>query len=57
MRESFKKENPPAIKGTGYVVESLEAALLAFDRKCSEASPPRPKSGAFVESRAEQSDD
>lgn len=27
---SFKKKNPPAIKGTGYVVQSLEAALWAF---------------------------
>lgn len=29
-RGSFKKKNPPAIKGTGYVVQSLEAALWAF---------------------------
>lgn len=27
---SFKEKNPPAIKGSGYVVESLEAALWAF---------------------------
>jgi ADP-ribosyl-[dinitrogen reductase] hydrolase len=27
---SFKGKNPPAIKGTGYVVQSLEAALWAF---------------------------
>jgi ADP-ribosyl-[dinitrogen reductase] hydrolase len=27
---SFKKRNPPAIKGSGYVVASLEAALWAF---------------------------
>ena len=27
---SFKEHNPPAIKGTGYVVESMEAALWAF---------------------------
>jgi len=27
---SFKGSNPPAIRGTGYVVESLEAALWAF---------------------------
>jgi ADP-ribosyl-[dinitrogen reductase] hydrolase len=27
---SFKQRNPPAIKGTGYVVRSLEAALWAF---------------------------
>ena len=27
---SFKDKNPPAIRGTGYVVDSLEAALWAF---------------------------
>ncbi len=27
---SFKKRNPPDIRGTGYVVQSLEAALWAF---------------------------
>ncbi|SDE77265.1 ADP-ribosylglycohydrolase family protein [Sporomusa acidovorans] len=27
---SFKEKNPPAIRGTGYVVDSLEAALWAF---------------------------
>lgn len=27
---SFKRRQPPAIRGTGYVVESLEAALWAF---------------------------
>ena len=27
---SFKKKNPPTIRGTGYVVSSLEAALWAF---------------------------
>jgi ADP-ribosyl-[dinitrogen reductase] hydrolase len=27
---SFKRRDPPAIKGTGYVVRSLEAALWAF---------------------------
>ncbi len=27
---SFKRRNPPEIKGTGYVVKSLEAALWAF---------------------------
>jgi ADP-ribosylglycohydrolase len=32
---SFKSKNPPAIRGTGYVVESLEAALWAFDRSAS----------------------
>jgi ADP-ribosyl-[dinitrogen reductase] hydrolase len=29
---SFKKKDPPEIRGTGYVVESLEEALWAFDR-------------------------
>jgi len=29
---SFKTNNPPAIRGSGYVVESLEAALWAFSR-------------------------
>jgi ADP-ribosylglycohydrolase len=29
---SFKRRNPPEIRGTGYVVESLEAALWAFHR-------------------------
>jgi ADP-ribosyl-[dinitrogen reductase] hydrolase len=29
---SFKHRQPPAIKGSGYVVQSLEAALWAFDR-------------------------
>jgi ADP-ribosyl-[dinitrogen reductase] hydrolase len=32
---SFKKKDPPEIRGTGYVVESLEAALWAFDRSNS----------------------
>ena len=32
---SFKKMNPPAIKGTGYVVQSLEAALWAFHNSSS----------------------
>jgi ADP-ribosylglycohydrolase len=32
---SFKKKEPPEIRGTGYVVESLEAALRAFDRSKS----------------------
>ena len=27
---SFKEKNPPEIRGTGYVVDSLEAALWAF---------------------------
>ena len=27
---SFKKKNPPAIRGSGYVVQSLEAALWGF---------------------------
>jgi ADP-ribosylglycohydrolase len=29
---SFKKKNPPEIRGTGYVVDSLEAALWALHR-------------------------
>lgn len=29
---SFKEKEPPAIRGTGYVVDSLEAALWAFHR-------------------------
>ncbi len=29
---SFKRKEPPQIKGTGYVVDSLEAALWAFNR-------------------------
>ncbi len=29
---SFKDREPPDIKGTGYVVDALEAALWAFDR-------------------------
>lgn len=29
---SFKEKEPPEIKGTGYVVESLEAALWAFNK-------------------------
>lgn len=29
---SFRGREPPEIRGTGYVVESLEAALWAFDR-------------------------
>jgi ADP-ribosylglycohydrolase len=32
---SFKRLNPPEIKGTGYVVKSLEAALWAFHRSAS----------------------
>ena len=31
----FKRRNPPAIRGTGYVVESLEAALWAFHHSTS----------------------
>lgn len=34
-RGSFKHQQPPAIKGTGYVVHSLEAALWAFYRSAS----------------------
>jgi ADP-ribosylglycohydrolase/protein-tyrosine phosphatase len=29
---SYRRKEPPAIRGTGYVVESLEAALWAFQR-------------------------
>ena len=29
---SFKRKEPPAIKGSGYVVQSLEAALWAFHK-------------------------
>jgi len=29
---SFKRKDPPDIKGTGYVVQSLEAALWAFNK-------------------------
>ena len=32
---SFKRRDPPDIRGTGYVVESLEAALWAFYRSTS----------------------
>lgn len=32
---SFKRRNPPDIRGTGYVMESIEAALWAFDRSQS----------------------
>lgn len=32
---SFRRKEPPAIRGSGYVVESLEAALWAFHRSCS----------------------
>ena len=32
---SFERKNPPEIRGTGYVVDSLEAALWAFDRSNS----------------------
>jgi ADP-ribosylglycohydrolase len=32
---SFIEKNPPAIRGTGYVVESLEAALWAFHRSAT----------------------
>jgi ADP-ribosyl-[dinitrogen reductase] hydrolase len=31
-RGSFRKKELPAIRGTGYVVDSLEAALWAFHR-------------------------
>ena len=29
---SFRRRDPPQIRGAGYVVQSLEAALWAFDR-------------------------
>ena len=29
---SYKKKEPPAIRGTGYVVDCLEAALWAFHK-------------------------
>jgi ADP-ribosylglycohydrolase len=32
---SFRRREPPEIRGTGYVVRSLEAALWAFDRGSS----------------------
>ena len=32
---SFRRRDPPEIRGTGYVVLSLEAALWAFDRSTS----------------------
>ena len=32
---SFKQKDPPQIRGAGYVVQSLEAALWAFDRASS----------------------
>jgi ADP-ribosyl-[dinitrogen reductase] hydrolase len=31
-RGSFKEKEPPEIRGTGYVIDCLEAALWAFDR-------------------------
>jgi ADP-ribosyl-[dinitrogen reductase] hydrolase len=31
-RGSFREKDPTRIRGTGYVVDSLEAALWAFDR-------------------------
>jgi ADP-ribosylglycohydrolase len=34
-RGSFKEKHPPEIRGTGYVVHSLEAALWAFYRTTS----------------------
>lgn len=34
-RGSFKRKEPPEIKGSGYVVRSLEAALWAFSRSDS----------------------
>lgn len=37
-RGSYRQKQPPAIRGTGYVVESLEAALWAFDQSDSFAA-------------------
>jgi ADP-ribosylglycohydrolase len=34
-RGSFREKEPPAIRGSGYVVRSLEAALWSFDRSSS----------------------
>ena len=34
-RGSFLRKDPPEVRGTGYVVASLEAALWAFDRSSS----------------------
>ena len=34
-RGSFREKEPPAIRGGGHVVRSLEAALWAFDRSSS----------------------
>ena len=39
---SFRAKSPPAIKGTGYVVQSIEAALWAF------ASTPDFRAGALA---------
>lgn len=35
VKGSYKVKDPPDIRGTGYVVQSLEAALWAFDRSDS----------------------
>ena len=34
-RGTFKRKEPPEIKGSGYVVKSLEAALWAFSKTSS----------------------
>ena len=34
-RGSFKRKEPPEIRGLGYVVRSLEAALWTFDESVS----------------------
>ena len=34
-RGSFRRRDPPDIRGTGYVVDTLEAALWAFDHSSS----------------------
>ncbi len=35
IKGSFKEKDPPEIKGSGYIIESLEAALWAFHRSSS----------------------
>jgi hypothetical protein len=59
---SFRRREPPEIKGSGYVVRSLEAALWAFDRTGSfregamlavnPATTPTPRARSTASSRA-----
>jgi ADP-ribosylglycohydrolase len=35
LEGSYKRKEPPEIQGSGYVAESLEAAMWAFDRSDS----------------------